>query len=390
MYDGSVGRLPRVARHRSRARGFASKAPIRHLDPVLLLSAFLLTAFGNVMIYSASSRRLELAGGDPRTFIDKQLLFSVLGVVTMIVVASFSYRRFKAWGPLAYIGSVGLLLVVLTPFGSAAKGAQRWIDVGFFQLQPSEFMKLSILVVLALVLSEAKGYPDGRDIARSFMLLAVPVLLIYVQPDLGTLLVLIAIALGVFVVAGTRARILLAILLVGIIAIVGVLQLDLLRDYQRARLTAFLDPSADPQRTGYNLKQARISVGSGGLVGKGLFQGSQTNLSFVPEAHTDFIFTAIAEETGFVGALVLLGLFAIFLWRGLRIAMLSKDLFGTLLAAGIVTMFAFQIFVNIGMTIGVSPITGIPLPFVSYGGSAMVTTYIATGILLNIHMRRVA
>ena len=169
-----------------------------------------------------------------------------------------------------------------------------------------------------------------------------------------------------------------------------VLQLGVLKQYQLARLTAFLDPSTDKRRTGYNLDQARIAVGSGQITGKGLFTGTQTNLDFVPEVQTDFIFTAVGEELGFVGSAVLLGLFAIFLWRGLRIAMLSKDLFGTLLAAGVVAMLAFQMFINIGMTIGVSPITGIPLPFVSYGGSSMITTYIATGLLLNVHMRRLS
>ena len=190
------------------------------------------------------------------------------------------------------------------------------------------------------------------------------------------------------VVAGTRARMLLLLVVLGLVSIFGVLQAGLLKEYQVARLTGFLDPAADLQRTGYNLNQARIAVGSGQLVGKGLFTGSQTNLDFVPEVHTDFIFTAVGEELGFVGAATLLALFALLIWRGLRIAMLSKDMFGTLLAAGIVAIFAFQMFVNIGMTIGVSPITGIPLPFISYGGSSMITTWVLVGILLNVHMRR--
>jgi rod shape determining protein RodA len=199
-----------------------------------------------------------------------------------------------------------------------------------------------------------------------------------------------ALLLTMLVVGGTRARVMLIIIMLGVSSVVGVLHTHVLKQYQLARLTAFLDPSTDTQRTGYNLDQARIAVGSGQITGKGLFTGTQTNLDFVPEVQTDFIFTAVGEELGFVGAAVLLGLFAIFLWRGLRIAMLSKDMFGTLLAAGVVAMLAFQMFINIGMTIGVSPITGIPLPFVSYGGSSMVSTYIATGLLLNVHMRRLS
>lgn len=390
MYEGGAGRVTRIGRERVRGMPLSSKAPIKHLDPTLVMCALLLTAVGNLMVYSASFKRLEANGLSPRSLLNKQLSFSAAGLVAMIVVASFSYRRLKAWGPVAYVASLAALFFVLTPFGSSAKGAQRWIDVGFFQLQPSEFMKLSVLVVLALLMSERKGYAEGADAMRAIGLVALPALLIYVQPDLGTLLVLLAVLLAALVVGGTRFRVLIAMLALAAVGVVGVLQIGVLKDYQRARLTAFLDPSNDPTGVGYNLNQARISVGSGRITGKGLFSGSQTNLAFVPEVHTDFIFTALAEETGFVGALALLGLFAIFIWRGLRIAIMSKDLFGTLLATGVVAMLAFQVFVNIGMTIGVSPITGIPLPFVSYGGSSMITTYVATGILLNVHMRRVA
>jgi rod shape determining protein RodA len=272
--------------------------------------------------------------------------------------------------------------------GSTVKGAQRWISLGFFQLQPSEFMKIAVLLVLALLMSERRGEAVAIDVVRAIGLVVPAVALIYLQPDLGTLLVLMAVLLALLVVGGTRAVVLLMILALAVGSVFAVFHSGVLQDYQKARLTAFLDPTADPQGVGYNLHQARVGVGSGELLGVGLFKGTQTNLKYVPEVHTDFIFVALAEETGFVGALVLLGLFAIFLWRGLRIAMLSKDLFGTLLAAGVVAMIAFQVFVNIGMTIGVSPITGIPLPFVSYGGSSMITTYAATGILLNVHMRR--
>jgi len=388
-FEGSLGRLERIGRQRIERRALADN-PIRHLDPTLLISALALTAFGNLMVYSASSSRLRDQGLSPRYLLNRQMTFSLIGLAVMVVVATFNYRRLRAWAFPLYLGGLALLIAVLSPLGASAKGAQRWINVGFFQLQPSEFMKLAVLVALAYFLSERRGHPAAGAVVGACALVLVPAVLIFKQPDLGTLLVLMALLLTMLVVGGTRARTMFVILLLGVSSVIGILHTHVLKDYQLARLTAFLDPSADKQRTGYNLDQARIAVGSGQLTGKGLFTGTQTNLDFVPEVQTDFIFTAVGEELGFVGSVVLLGLFAIFLWRGLRIAMLSKDLFGTMLAAGVVAMLAFQMFINIGMTIGVSPITGIPLPFVSYGGSSIVTTYIATGLLLNVHMRRLS
>jgi rod shape determining protein RodA len=211
---------------------------------------------------------------------------------------------------------------------------------------------------------------------------------VFLQPDLGTSIVLVAILVGVLVVAGARARHLGILALTAVVLIFGAFQMGLVKEYQIARLTSFLDPANDPQRTGYNRTQAEIAIGSGGLTGLGYGKGTQTNLDFVPEQHTDFIFTVVGEEFGFVGAMVLLGLFGVLLWRAFRIALLSKDPFGTYLAAGIASMFAIQIFVNVGMTVGIMPITGIPLPFVSYGGSSLLTNAVATGLLLNVHMRR--
>lgn len=385
--DGSLGRVGRYSRG-SRASSIASKAPLRHVDLVLVGTAVVLTLFGNLMVFSASAERLDADGFSRRLFLDRQLIFSVIGLVAMVIAATFSYRRLKAWGPVAYLAGLGMLLLVLSPLGDNAKGAQRWINIGFMQFQPSEFMKIAVIAVLALLVSECKGGPSAFDAVRAAALVLPAAALIFIQPDLGTLLVFVAVLLAVLVVGGTQARTLLLFAVLGGTLTFGLLQVGVLKEYQVARLTAFLDPAADPGGVGYNLDQARIAVGSGGLIGKGLFSGSQTNLDFVPEVHTDFIFTAIGEELGFLGSLALLSLFGLFLWRGFRIASQAKDLFGTLLATGVVAMFAFQIFINIGMTIGVSPITGIPLPFVSYGGSSMITTFVATGILLNVHMRR--
>ena len=387
LYEPAVGRVERIGG--SRIGSFVSaKAPIRHVDVTLLFAALALTAYGNLMVYAASRTRLVADGLPERFLVNRQLLFSAVGIGVMVLLTSFSYRRLKAWGPLVYLAGAGALVVVLTGIGTSVAGAQRWINLGFFQFQPSEFMKLGVLVVVALILADRQGYPTWTDAMRVLFLVGIPSVLIYLQPDLGTLLVLIAVAAGALVVAGLRARVLLVIVAIAAVSVFGILQLGVLKDYQVARLTAFLDPSQDLQRTGYNLNQARIGIGSGQLMGKGLFSGSQTNLEFVPEVRTDFIFVAVGEKLGFVGAVALLGLFALFLWRGIRIAMLSKELFGTLLAAGVVTMIGFQMFINIGMTLGVSPITGIPLPFVSFGGSSLITTFAATGILLNIHMRR--
>jgi rod shape determining protein RodA len=391
MYEGSMGRIERFGRTRTGVR--AERVSVRRFDPILVLVAFALTAAGNVIVFSATKWRLLNAKPAPlptHTFLNKQLVFSVAGVAVMVFMASFSYRRLKAWAPFAYVTGIVLLLAVLTPVGSSVKGAQRWISLGFFQLQPSEFMKLSMLIVLAMLMAEHRGDAGLREVGRAALLVAPAAALIFLQPDLGTLLVLLALLIAALVIGGTRLHVLLLLIVVGTAGVFGVFHSGVMHDYQKARLTAFLHPEDDPTGVGYNLTQARIGVGSGELTGKGLFSdnATQTNRWFVPEVHTDFIFVALAEQTGFFGAMVMLLLFAIFLWRGLRIAIMSKDLFGTLLASGVVAMIAFQVFVNVGMTIGISPITGIPLPFISYGGSSMVTTYAATGILLNVHMRR--
>jgi rod shape determining protein RodA len=390
MFEGAAGRVERIGRERVRSRGWSERSPIRHLDPTLLVTSFALTIFGIVMVYSATYARLRNDGLSERQFLDRQVAFAVAAAVLMMLVATFSYRRLKAWAPIVYGASLFLLVMVLSPVGAHTAGAQRWFDVAFLRFQPAEVSKLAVIVMLASVLSERRGQPGPRDVFRSIVLVAVPALFIYLEPDLGTLLVLLAILFGMLLVSGTRLRLLLVLVALGALAFWGVLHLGLLKDYQLARLTAFLDASSDSRSAGYNLNQSKISIGSGGVFGKGLLSGSQTNLAFVPEVHTDFIFTVVGEELGFLGASLMLGLFAVFLWRAIRIALISPDLFGSLLASGIAAMLMFQVFVNVGMTLGISPITGIPLPFVSYGGSSLMTTFLCTGVLLNIHMRRLS
>ncbi len=387
-FEGAAGRVERIGRERLSLPGLSEKAPIRHLDPTLIVFALLLFGFGALMVYSATFAQLEAETQPARFYLDRQLMFGVAGVIGMTVLALFGYRKLKAWAWLAWSVAVLLLIAVLSPLGTTVAGAQRWIQLGVFQVQPSELAKIAAIIAIAAVLAERKGSPELPDVVKCLVLIGIPALFIYMQPDLGTLLVLLSILGGMLLVAGTRMRLMIVLILLAMIAFWGILHAGLLKEYQVARLTAFLDPTSDPGRTGYNLAQAKIAIGSGQLTGKGLFSGTQTNLRFVPEQHTDFIFTVIGEELGFAGTVAFLALFAMFIWRGVRISMMAKDTFGSLLAAGIVSMFAFQGFVNMGMTMGISPITGIPLPFVSYGGSSLIASFLATGILLNIHMRR--
>jgi rod shape determining protein RodA len=367
----------------------AERRAIRHVDPVLVLAAIALAIVGLLMVYSATHASLVAQNLDPGLYAKKQVTFIGLGVVVAMAVASFDYRFVKVYGGLFYGASLFLLVLVRTPLGATVRGSQRWFQLFGFQLAPSEISKLALIALLAAFLSELHTRElTLRDVFRASAIAAVPALLVFLQPDLGTAIVLASILVGVLIVAGTRARHLGILALTAVVLIFGSLQLGLVKDYQIDRLTSFLDPAHDPLRAGYNKKQAEIAIGSGGLTGLGYLGGTQTNLDFVPEQHTDFIFTVVGEEFGFLGAMTVLLLFAVVLWRAFRIALLSKDPFGTYMAAGVASMFAVQVIVNVGMTLGIMPITGIPLPFVSYGGSSLLTNCAAVGLLLNVHMRR--
>jgi len=376
------------SRDASRSRRISSKAPIRHLDMSLIPIVVLLTAAGCLAVRSASGRLLQARGGDVNFYLKRQLIYFSLASIIFLITLIFDYRFLRDYAPLFYGAGVLMLFIVLTPVGNTQAGAQRWIDFGVLQVQPAEIMKMVIVGALAAMLAGERGVHSFGQVVAAMALVLVPGALVYLQPDLGTVMVFVAVAFAVLLVAGTRVRWLMLIILAGVVALAGVLHLGILKEYQVARLTAFMDTTADPQRAGFNLAQSKIAIGSGGFRGKGLGKGSQTNLNYVPEQHTDFIFTAIGEEQGFLGGVAIIGLFALLLWRSLRIATLSKDKFGTLLAIGVAGMFGFQLFVNIGMTIGIMPITGIPLPFVSYGGSSLITSYFGVGVLMNVHMRR--
>jgi rod shape determining protein RodA len=328
-------------------------------------------------------------GDDPMLYLRRQLFFIVAGSTALLLTSVFDYRYLRAFAPVFYGLAVVLLVLVLTPLGEAHKGANRWINLGFFQAQPSELAKIAVIVAAAAFLAERKGEVRGLDVLATVGIVMVPAVLIYLEPDIGTMIVLVALGAALLLVAGAKLKHFLVLGLVGAAGIAVGLQGGLLQDYQVERLTAFLDPNPDVRSEGYNLTQSKIAIGSGGVRGTGLQgENTQTSLDFIPEQHTDFIFTAVGEQLGFLGSAALLGLFAFLIWRALRIAAMSRDLFGTLIASGIAAWWAFQIFINVGMTMGIMPITGLPLPFISYGGSSLIANFLAVGILLNIHMRR--
>ena len=363
-------------------------APWRHLDATLLVSTLAVAGMGVLMVYSATRQKQETAGLDPTFFLKRQVVFLALGLAAMALTALVDYRRIRDFTPVLYGGAVLALLMVISPIGTSRRGTQAWFQLGSFQFQPSEISKVALIIALAAVCAHYRGQLETVGLVTALGLASVPMLLIYVQPDLGTNMVFVAVVIAIVLVAGARPRHIALLSLLGITGLVLVVELGMLQDYQRDRLTAFLDPQTDTQRSSYNLRQSQIAIAAGGVGGRGLFQGTQTNLSFVPEQHTDFIFTAVGEELGFLGGLTLLGLFGVMTWRIWRAAVLARDQFGRLLCVGVLAMLIFQIFENVGMTMGITPITGIPLPFMSYGGSAMITSCMAIGLVLNVHMRR--
>ena len=366
--------------------------PIRHLDLTLLLVVVALVVVGQFLLYSATNQTLRQDGFDPFTRVNKQVVTAVLGLLLLLVTVMFDYRFFKVYAGFIYGATILALVLVRVPgIGSTdtTGTAQRWFNLGGLQITPSEFTKIAVIVMLAALLSELKhAVPTRQDVFRVVVVAGIPLALVFIQPDIGTSIVIVAIVVGMLTVAGTRALHMAVLATAAIVMIFLAFQMGVIKDYQLDRITAFLDSGSASANARYNLDQAEIAVGSGGMLGRGYLSGTQTNLDFVPEQHTDFIFTVAGEEFGFVGAMFVLALYAILLWRAIRIAYLSKDPFGTLMAAGIASMFAIQMFVNVGMVIGIMPITGIPLPFLSYGGTSMLVSFVAVGMLENIHMRR--
>ena len=377
----STARIP-LSRSRVRTGG---------LDRPLLLATAAILVIGTLLVWSATAHNTALNGGDSTAFVEKHVINIVIGLVLAVLVAVTDHRWVRILTPLVYVGSViGLLLVLV--MGSTINGSRSWLFIGGMSLQPAEFAKLAVVSGMALVVAERiEGSRRRRvgtvEVVLMLAIAGLPGLLILAQPDLGTMLVLAATVFAVLAVAGVSARWLGVLAAGGIAAAAVVVTSGMLKTYQIDRFMAFTNPDLDPRGAGYNTTQARIAVGNGGLFGQGLFHGSQTRSGFVPEQHTDFVFTVAGEELGLVGAGLLIALFAFLLWRGLRIAVRAEDLFGRVAAAGIVCWFAFQTFQNIGMCLGIMPVTGVPLPLVSYGGSSMFASLMAIGLLQNIALR---
>jgi rod shape determining protein RodA len=374
-------------------RLFARDSLTRRLDWPILLAATALSLLGSLLVYSATRNRTELNQGDPYFFLLRHLMNLGIGIALMIATVWLGHRALRNAVPVLYGLSVLLALVVLTPLGATINGQRNWLVIGGFSLQPAEFLKISIILGMAMLLAARvdagdKPFPDHRTVFQSLCLAAVPIMILLLMPDLGSVLAMVAIILGVLLASGSSNRWVFGLLAAGVIGCVAIWQLHILDEYQINRFAAFANPDLDPSGVGYNTNQARIAIGSGGLTGAGLFHGSQTTGQFVPEQQTDFVFTVAGEELGFVGAGLIIFLLGLLLWRACRIARDSTELYGTIVAAGIVAWFAFQSFENIGMTLGIMPVTGLPLPFVSYGGSSMFAVWVAIGLLQSIKVQR--
>jgi rod shape determining protein RodA len=376
-----------VTRSRERSISLDPHARSRP-DFVLIITYVTLSLLGLLMIYSATAPGLEARGLNPTSELKAQAVFVFVGFIVFGLTSRLDLTEIRRFvGPI-YVVSTLLLVVVLTGLGDSEGVAQRWIDLGPIQFQPSEIAKLAVILMLASLLAQASVPLTWTTVAKALVVVGIPAALIFAQPDLGTMLVFAFVLLAMLFVAGVTMRQLGFLGVATIIGTVGIFQLNLIKAYQIDRLTAFIDPGSHELTLSYNQVQSEIAIGSGGLVGKGLFEGSQTNLQFVPVQSSDFIFTAVGEQFGFIGSAVVIGLFSILLFRLLSISVAAKDRFSYLVTAGIASMFAFHIFVNIGMTIRIMPVTGLPLPFMSAGGTVFVAMSAALGLAHSVWLRR--
>ena len=378
---------------RTRPRSSDSQRGLRYwrdLDWILLIAAIGLVMFGSVLVWSAS--RADMASPeDPQSFLKRHLIGVAIAVPLGYLASRIDYRWLRAYTPIIYGVSVLALLLTFVPgIGKTIAGARAWIELPLGQtLQPSEFTKIALILMMAVLLSEKRDIesePRDRDVIMSLVVAGIPLGIIFLQNDTGTALVIPAIVIAVVAVSGARTRWVIGMIAGGILLILAAVQLGLLREYQVARLTSFINPGEDAASAGYNANQARIAIGGGGWSGYGLFQGPQTQGNFVPVNESDFVFTVAGEEFGFIGSAILILLLGVVLWRGVMIGLRADDMYGRLVATGVVTWFAIQMFENIGMTVGIMPITGIPLPFVSSGGTAMMASWIGIGLLENVRL----
>ena len=386
-----AGGGPAFRKRSLRQRALARDSVLRHMDWVLILAVLMLALIGTLLVWSATRADLAQAGANPNTYLEKELLNVAIGLVLMAAVSLVDYRLLRVYTPLVYAAACLGLLVVLSPLGATVNGAHSWIALpGGFQIEPSEFAKIGMILMLAVILGDLRDRPSrpgALEVALALACGGLPLLLVILQPDLGVTILLLVLLVGMIAVSGVRLRWLAGLGAAGVLAALTIWSLHLLKPYQVQRLTAFANPAADPRGTGYSAAQAKIAIGSGRMFGQGLFHGQLVAGNFVPEQHTDFIFAVAGEELGFVGSVTIIALLAIVLVRAIRIAARADDMFGLLVASGIAIWFGVQSFINIGMTIGITPVTGLPLPFVSYGGSALFADMIAVGVLLAVHRR---
>lgn len=368
-----------LSTRRHRAAGVRPDSPVLHVDWVLIACTVILTVTGLVLIRSTGANNLQL--------VERQSLFMVVGVAAMVTMMSIDYRNLLDNAVFIYGGTV-LSLVAVLLVGQVHKGAQGWFDIGPMQLQPAEFAKVGVIISLAAYGSGQRNFLDVRRFAVVLILTAVPTALIFIQPDLGSALVFLAIVFAMLWIAGAPPRLLLALVVGGVAVVMLSVRLGVLAEYQVNRLLAFTNPDGKASGIAFNVTQSKIAIGSGGLLGKGLNQGTQTQYGFVPEQHSDFIFTALGEQLGLIGCAAVLLVFAVMLSRIWRAAASARDTGGTLICVGVLALLLFHVFQNVGMTLGIMPITGIPLPFLSYGGSSTLTSFAAVGLVLSVEMRR--
>lgn len=370
-----------------------SRSSIFHgFDPVLTAAVALLLVMGTLLVYAATRDWYARNGLDPQYYLKRHVINIAIGVLLAYGTTVIDYRLLRAYTPFFWgLSVLGLVIVLIPALGSTVNGARAWISLpGGFQIQPAELAKIAIIIGMSMLLSERShnsDEPSSQDVIQALVIAGLPVLLIIIQPDMGTAFIISASVVTIIAVSGAPSRWVAGLLIVAVLGAVVATKAGVISDYQINRLQTFVDPTADTQGAGYQLRQARITVGSGGLLGTGLFNGPQTNGRFVPEQQTDFIFTVAGEELGFVGSGFILLLYLLVLMRAFSIARRTTDPFGRLMTTGVIAWFAFQLFENIGMTLGLMPMTGVPLPFISYGGSSMFATLIGFGLLQNVHAR---
>ncbi len=391
-FRGVKTALPALRSRSLWRRALARDSVLRHVDWVLVLAVLGLSLIGTLLVWSATAPGLSQAGANPHTYLDKQLLVVVIGLILMAAVSLIDYRILRMIAPFAYAAGCLSLLAVLSPLGTTILGSHSWIPLpGGFQIEPSEYAKIGLILMIALIFGaagERAARPGLRPLALA-VACSVPMIgLVLAEPDLGVVVVLVVISSGMIALSGVRLRWLALLGGAGILGVIAVLKLHLLKAYQVGRLTSFLHPS--PNGTGWQAFQAKIAIGSGGMFGQGLFHGQLTAGSFLGSYSfqgTDFIFAVAGEELGFIGCATIVLLLGLVIFRAVRSAARADDAFGLLVAAGVAIWFAVQAFINIGMTIGIAPVTGLPLPFVSYGGSALFADMIAIGLLQSVHRR---